>query len=387
LANRSIVSNATIRLNRPAPPDSSSEPLARFSAEAAAVGCAGVLLSEARGSGEITGDGMRVDGIGHLDEAPFGFRFDAVLTNLMPAGPELAGAFTLGTMRFQAFSPPPEWTGGQALQVSGELDASGRFHWAPEAGLDLWPEVRFALERMEWMEAGLTVEGARGALSGEVTAVAGTDGNVVRVDRIRYGDYEASELVLRIARSGALEFEFELMNATVLGGRVRVPPVRWDPRTKEIDAALEFEQVSLRRLADLIPRFAGSIEGGLSGRVPVRWDGAEFAVGSCILRLDRSQPARLRYPAKGFLTRGATPGSDRYRQLQLVEVALEDLRLTDLMIELYPPDQRQTPVRLRLEGTFSSEQAVVPVKFNLNLNGDLDPIWRLLQLGEIDLEL
>ena len=101
VGQRSIVSNAAIRLDRPAPSGSSSEPLARFSAEAAAVGYAGVLLSDARGSGEITGDGMRVDGIGHLDEAPFGFRFDAVLTNLMPAGPELAGAFTLGTMRFQ----------------------------------------------------------------------------------------------------------------------------------------------------------------------------------------------------------------------------------------------------------------------------------------------
>jgi len=63
------------------------------------------------------------------------------------------------------------------------------------------------------------------------------------------------------------------------------------------------------------------------------------------------------------------------------------LRLAVRAIELYPPDQRQTPVRLRLEGTFSSDEAVVPVKFNLNLNGDLDPIWRLLQLGEIDLEL
>jgi hypothetical protein len=193
--------------------------------------------------------------------------------------------------------------------------------------------------------------------------------------------------VLRIARLGDLEFEFELVNAMVLGGRVRVPPVRWNPRTKEIDAVLELERISLRRLADLIPRFAGSIEGGLSGRVPIRWGEGGFAVDACLLRLDGSLPARLRYPAKGLLTRGAAPASDRYKQLQLVEAALEDLRLTDLVIELYPPDQRQTPVRLRLEGTFSSEQAVVPVKFNLNLNGDLDPVWRLLQLGEFDLEL
>jgi hypothetical protein len=387
LANRSIVSNAVIRLDRPAPSGSSSEPLARFSAEAAAVDCAGVLLSEARGAGEITGDGLRMDGIGHLDESPFGFRLDVVLTNLLPVGPELAGAFELGTLRFHAYAPPPDWTGGQALQVSGELDASGRFHWAPEAGLGLWPELRFALEQMEWMGVGLTVEGARGAWSGAVAAVPDADGNLVRVDRIRYGEYEASELVLRIARLGDLEFEIELMNAMMLGGRARVPPVRWNWRTKDIDAALELEQISLRRLAELIPRFAGSVEGGLSGRVPVRWDGDGFAVGACILRLDRSQPARLRYPAKGLLTRGTAPGSERYRQLQLVEAALEDLRLTDLAIELYPADQRQTPVRLRLEGTFRSDQAVVPVKFNLNLNGDLDPIWRLLQLGEIDLEL
>jgi hypothetical protein len=387
LANRSIVSNAAIRLHRPSSPSSGADPVAKFSAEATAVRYAGVLLSVARGSGEITGDGMRVDGIGHLDEEPFGFRFDVALTNLMPAGPELAGTFSFGTMRFHAFAPPLEWTGGHAIQVSGELDASGRFQWAPEAGMGLWPEVRFAMERVEWLEAGLTVEGARGSLSGAVAAVPYADGNVVRVDRIRYGDYEASELVFRIARLGDLVFEGELVSATVLGGRARVPPVRWNPRTTELDVALEFEQISLRSLAALIPHFAGSIEGGLSGRLPIHWDGDHFAVGATILRLDRSQPARLRYPTKGVLTRSAAPGSDRYQQLQMVEVALEDLRLTDLAIELYPPDQPQTPIRLRLEGTFSSDKAVVPVKFNLNLNGDLDPVWRLLQLGEIDLEL
>jgi hypothetical protein len=254
--------------------------------------------------------------------------------------------------------------------------------------LELKPELRLALDRIEAPKLALVLEGIRGVLSG---IWPGREGmpitNAVQVDRIGWGDYAASNLFLRGAALPAGRMQLEVTEAQLMGGRVRVPPFDWDTRLGQFEALFEFEEVSLASLAALLPRFAGSIEGALSGRVPVRFTAGEFHLGAGHLTLDRGRPARLQYPAAGLLTRGAKPGSDRYRQLALLEQALGDLSLTSLGLELFPSDQTQTPVRLYLEGTFASPDAVIPVRFHLNLNGDWESLVRLLGRGELEWNL
>lgn len=388
LADGARIARPTLRVQQSATVEADAEPAVRFAVQAAAVHYAAFRLSDARGSGAITGDGVRVDGNVSLGQEPIPYQFDLGLTNLTPAGPELAGDVSVGTIRFDEYQPPLEWSGGKAMRITGEMAAASRFHWVPGGAWSMWPELGLALEKIEWPEAGLTVEGVRGDLSAvSVVASDAPATNLVRIDRIRYGELEALELTFRVSRLGEPVLELELVSAQLLGGRAWMPAFRLDRRSAELEAVLEFEQVSLASLAGLLPRFGGSIEGGLSGRLPIHLDADGLVLGTTTLELDRSRPAWLRYPAAGLLTRGVPASSERYRQLQLVERALGNLRLTELSIDLYSPEHPRTPVRLRLEGTFSSADAVIPVKFNLNVSGDLDPALRLLRMGEIELNL
>jgi hypothetical protein len=378
----------TLKAHQTASVDADAAPGVRFVAEAAAVHYAAFQLSDAQGSGAITGDRLRVDGSVSLGQEPIPYQVDLRLASLKPGGPELAGDFEVGTIRFDEYQPPIEWSGGQAMWITGELGVASRFRWVPGAAWSLWPELGLALDKIEWPEAGLTLDGIRGQLSAASADSSEMPAfNLVRIDRIRYGKFEASELTLRVSGINEPVLELELVNALFLGGRARIPAFRLDRRLARLDAVLEIEQVDMASLAELLPQFGGSIEGALRGQLPIRVDAEGFFVGKATLELDRSRPAWLRYPAEGLLTRNVPAGSERYRQLELVERALGNLRLTDLTIQLYSPEDPETPVRVRLEGTFSSAEAVIPVKFNLNVKGDLDPALRLLRLGEIELNL
>jgi hypothetical protein len=328
---------------------------------------------------------------GDVDDGPLAgaqLQIEAMATNWTQAGPNIVGSFHVAGIRLDEFEPPLAWTANQSCRVSGGLSATGRFAWDQTDGLDLWPELMIALEQVEMVDLGVSLQGIHGVLSGAPSDLTDADRtNLLHVDLIRYGAFGITNLTLRLERLNRSLFEFELVDAIALDGHLGVPPFRWEWGSQDLEAVLEAEQINLAALAELLPRFDGSITGRLNGRVPVRFRAGRFALGSSTLRLDRRHPARLRYTAEGLLTQGAVPGSERHRQLELIEEALEDLRLEELAVDLYPPDQPQTPVRLRLEGTFRSPKAIIPVNFNLNLNGDLEEVARLLSRGEIELTL
>lgn len=359
----------------------------RASVEALPLGTASIAL-ELRSSPESE---WVLQGRAAVDEgilAGVNLHLNARVADWTPTGPVFSGGFHARGIKFDQFEPPRQLTGSQRLRISGDLEVTGEFGWNADLGLDIWPDLEMTLGRIEWLDMELTVGGINGVLSGAVSSSSeAAVANLLRVDHVRYKDFEVADLTLRIDRRSRNVFEFELVDALVLGGHCRMPPFRWDTRSDTLEAVLELEQIRLDRLADLLPRFDGSMEGNINGRVPLRLDAGRFSLGASTLRLDRSRPARLRYPADGLLTKGVSPDSDRYEQLELIEEALEDLKLTELVVDLYPPDQPQTPVRLRLEGTFSSPDAIIPVKFNLNLNGDLDEVLSLLSRGEIELTL
>jgi hypothetical protein len=387
LTNAWSISQLALHLNRSPSPDSTSA-LAQFAGRAASILCAEVLVTNAQGTGELMTDGAWFEGQAMLDTEPFDFRVNVAQTGSTGTAPELVGDFSLGPVRLDGFEAPPGLTGGRSVRISGEVDAKGKFQLTAGEHRHFQPSIGLDLERVEWLEQRLTLEGIRGALSGAWPgATEPPSTNRVLINRVGFRDYEATDLALLIAPLDHRVVQFELEDALLLDGHARMRPFLWDLRSGKLDAVLDLEQISLAKLASLFPRFAGSIEGELNGRLPIHLEAGQLTLGSTTLRLGRNRPARLRYPAGGLLTRGLRPDTDRHRQLKLVEKALQDLRLTEFSVDLYSPDHPQTPVRIRFEGTFTSAEAIIPVKLDLNINGDLDQVLRLLSLGELELNL
>jgi hypothetical protein len=363
------------------------EPRARFTGEVASVGFEGIRLTAARVSGEYTPEGATIEGGASLGAEPFTFalHLDPGAGQAMPGS---AGEFSINRLRFRKLELPRQWTGAESMFVSGGLEVGGRFRLGPGAMLDLEPEFDIDLERVEWPEQTLTVEGIRGIISGLVPESSHEiRTNLVTVDLIKFREYEVTDVTLGAARLSRAEFQIELMEAQWLDGQLRSTPITVGPNLKKVEAVLELQQVSLAKLSKLIPQFSGSIEGALNGRLPLQFEAGRFSLGAATLRLDRDRPARLQYPADGLLTKGIPPDTDRHEQLKLIEEALQDLQLTELRLDLQSPDHPQSPVRVRLEGTFSSAKAIIPVKFNLNVNGDVDEVLRLISIGKIELSL
>jgi hypothetical protein len=364
-----------------------AETQARFTGQVDSIIFAGIHFTDARASGEYTPASAMIEGAASLGTEPFAFDLRLV-ADAGESSIGYAGKFSIANLRLREFQIPSQWTGELSVLVSGGLDASGRFHVVPGRRLDLEPQLDFDLERVEWLEQGLKAEGIRGSIFGtEPESPDTVHTNLVHVDRIQFHEYEATDITVGAARLNRDAFQFELVEAQLLGGRLRSTPFTAGPESGGIQTVLELEQVSLSKLARLIPQFAGSIEGHLNGRLPIQFEAGRFSLGAATLRLDHDSPARLRYPADGLLTDGIPPDSDRHEQLKLIEEALQDLQLTELVLDFQSPDHPQSPIRVRLEGTFSSAKAIIPVKFNLNVNGGVEEVLRLMSVGKIELSL
>jgi hypothetical protein len=294
----------------------------------------------------------RHEGIGELQLTHLAFGYEMQLRQGTEpgAGTGLTGDFVLGPISLQDIEISERWTGGHLIQVAGEVAGRGKFQICPGQGFTWWPEFEGTFER------------------------------------IVYGEFDVTDVQLGMEWIEDGVALVELGQARFFEGRFRAAPFRLDLRSGDFEGELELEGVSLQQLALRLPQFAGSIEGSIDGRVEVGREAGEFAIRGGRLELDRVRAGRLRYPAEGLLTAGVPAGSDEYRRLSLVEEGLKDLRLEALTVQLYDPEDPETPVKIRLEGTSVSERAIVPIRFNLNLGGDVDPLLRWWQRGAVRID-
>ena len=137
--------------------------------------------------------------------------------------------------------------------------------------------------------------------------------------------------------------------------------------------------------------FDGSMEGAISGFLPLGYRKKKFLSGEGFLALTDNQPARLRYKTKGLLRRDPPKESGLVERLtnriigqlklapeKLVEDALSDMIVTELRVDLLSSDTPETPVRIRLSGEGMSGKTVVPMRLDTNINGTLEELFEFL---------
>ncbi|MCP5520708.1 MAG: YdbH domain-containing protein [Verrucomicrobiales bacterium] len=360
---------------------------ARLEMDVAAVNWRGFRLSALQAVGSLEDERFHLEGSASVAGQPFPFQLDLRAVSAEPAAPDpiLIGGLSLGPVRLVQYGVPHQWTGGDDVRITGDATIRSSVRMTPGGPWDAAPRLGLDLASVEWPARKLTVTGLRTALSlTSVNPLRSPPGEVIHVDRIAYEAWEVTNVTVGLAMQSDDRLQLHLVQADAFDGHVRSTPFQWDLRTGDFAASLEFEGVDLLRLSEVFPRWGGTLNGRLEGRVPLSRKAGQWRTSGGRLDLDRSVPARLHYPAQGLLTAGMAPGSPRYAQLRMVEEGLENLRLQAFTLEVCDPKTPGTPLRIHLEGTSASVQVILPVIFNLNFNGRFEEVLRLLTTGNYE---
>jgi hypothetical protein len=383
LTNGMVFVEPRLRLRRPMLREKESDWAARLDIEASSVTYHAIQVVNPRGAGDIGTNGACLKGEASVEEEAFEFSIEVRPVGTLKAG-QFRGSFALGTVRLRDYVIPSRLRGDKTARVTGDVDVHVDFERLSGRDFAMRPDVRFEFEEIEWLTPRIVASGVRGEVTwGPREPSEPRSHELIRVDRVGYGEWEATDVMVEVEWVDSQTAKVEVTDASFLGGHVWTEPFRWNLKSGGFETVVYLGQVSLEELASKLPQFDGSLEGSLNGRLPfgLTEKGLELRGGR--VELGRDRPARLRYAAEGLLSRRLGTDPERIRQLKLVEEGLRDLQLDALTLELNDPDAPETPVRLRLEGTFATARAIVPVVFNMNVNGDLAQVLRLMKLRRL----
>lgn len=263
-----------------------------------------------------------------------------------------------------------------AGEVGGSVVARGRNGGSPNTTVQL--SVTNLLAKGEhWLLEGL----------------AGTTELFLRQGRLRTTGEQS--MTFGRARIGGMEFDggrvrwqlepdrMRVASAELdwLDGQLRAYALNLALNKQEGEFVLYVDHVDVGRLLRLVKPLAGSGEGRLFGRMPVRLEDGRWKLTTAYLYSMPGQEGLIRIsdtrPLVGLL---AQAGVSREVRDTLAE-ALRDFRFTAFGLELHPvgPDGG-TRLSVRLTGVSRDPKNPTPVNATVNLNG---PLETLLNLGVV----
>lgn len=187
-------------------------------------------------------------------------------------------------------------------------------------------------------------------------------------------------------------------HAAVLGGRLELDPLIWQPAQPEIRARIRVTGLQLDQLARLLPPVLSEAAGSLGGSLMFTWSaGAGIRPGPGHLQIEAATGTRLRLtPQPGFLTEkvparlAALPAAfgplatafsapnPVYGTLRALEMGEIMLDVAALEADLQPEgDSAGRTAHVRVSGFPARGEAVQAVSFELNVRGPLTDVIRL----------
>ncbi len=283
------------------------------------------------------------------------------------------------------------------LAVTGELRLHGEGRWhdeSPEGPLQVtWGEGTVTMA-----EPAVSAEGVELAfeLNNWMTGQRAGQG-ALKVARATVGTLEFTDAVVALLwqPNGAVFFGPGEVNA--LGGKLVLGAVEWTGPA-ELVVRLRAVSLSLAELARLSPSVIRRASGTVSGELVVRWDEkAGLLPIDGRLAIDREEGVEVTLaPQPGFLTdqvprryellpswlgpiaRAFAPKNPAHPMLVGIELGQVPLRVEDLAIFFYPPDDPfQRTARIQLEGHPTDHSLVEKVSIQINLSGPWTDILRL----------
>jgi hypothetical protein len=269
----------------------------------------------------------------------------------LPGGPwELAGTLT-------------GEAGGEYL--GGRLAARGEFHLRGARAASTVSKVT-----AEGVEADIDVADLTQLLARKAT---------LRAKTVTSGAIVLSDLAAEFSRTESGRFDVAALSARALGGTLSVEPFVYRLGQSEVDAVILADGIRAEEVMALTEDLPARASGPLSGRLPVHYDGSGVRFGTGWLGLKEGASVEIQFHAAGLLTAGTSPKSPQYAVLKKVEDGILKLKVTELRLDIRPPNAPGTrTAQLHVVGAPVDPEVKAPVTLDLNVNG---PIESLINLG------
>ncbi len=201
----------------------------------------------------------------------------------------------------------------------------------------------------------------------------------VRIRALQTPKVAFTDIKAEIALTGPERISVSQFSAGTLEGTISTEPFDYLPASDELAAVVVVDGISAERVMALTQDLPARVSGRLSGRLPVHFDAKGLRFGTGWLGVQPGSTAELQLNASGLLTAGASPKSPSYAVLQKVESGLLKLNVTELRLDVRPPNAPEgRSAQLHVAGQPVDPTVKVPVVLDLNVNG---PVEALLNLG------
>ncbi|MDQ5978341.1 MAG: hypothetical protein QG602_1315 [Verrucomicrobiota bacterium] len=225
----------------------------------------------------------------------------------------------------------------------------------------------------------VTAEGVEADVAALDLGQMQASGVAVRAKSVTAGTVAMSDLNAELASATAERVDVSALSVRALGGTMHVESFVYRFSDPAIEAVVRAEAIRAEQVLALTQNLPARATGALSGRLPLRYASGALQLGTGWLGLAEGQSLEIQFQAEGLLTAGASPKSANYAVLKQVEDGLLKLKVTELRLDVRPPNAPPNrTAQLRISGEPVDPRVKAPVTLDLNVNG---PLESLLNLG------
>lgn len=263
-------------------------------------------------------------------------------------------------------------------EVEGRLDGhlAGKFR---DGTLDLTGNAQVRDGRLSNSPLAVVAEGVEIDVEFTDLPKLYTKPGAIRVRELRVKDFPLRDISAQVALAGIDKLSIAQLKLTALGGTVTAEPFDYAPASDKLNAVVNVDGISVEEVMAMTKDLPAKAKGRVNGRFPINLDGDGFHLGTGWLELMPGVNAEVAFSAAGLLTAGTSPKSPSYGVLQRIESGLLTLGISELRLDIHPPDAPPgRSATLHLAGAPIDPTVKAPVVLDLNVNG---PLEKLLKLG------
>ncbi|MCZ6673033.1 MAG: YdbH domain-containing protein [Verrucomicrobia bacterium] len=278
------------------------------------------------------------------------------------------------------------------LIFSGTISANGGFDFA-NGFFDASSEITLLDGSISIPRSNLEATGIQSSLTlSSLKSLKSEPGqSTFAIDRIELGDLEFEKTHINFDILDSKSILLTSGTTDLFDGNLRLSPTTITLNPTTFETVIAFERLSLKAIVDGINLFKGTMEGAISGHLPISFKDGSFQTSDGHLTLSEGETARLIYNTEGLFEpseptdRGflQSIGDKILEKLKLapenvVKDALSNLTILELRIDLFPEDSPDTPARIHLVGEGLTGKTKVPMVLDTNINGTTDELIQFL---------